>query len=683
MKDNTWPGPENRNSSEVGTFPHKGVKPEPSDFMKALNMSGRSSSPFRLFISFQPQDSEGEKAVEEIIQRLSQQHELFVDRQARIGLSWAGRIEEELRQADFLIIFLSSRSIQSEMVEAEIRTAYTLGKQAFGRPRILPVRLNYSEKLDYPLNVYLEGLDEAFWQGPQDTPGLVNALLNAIVGEALKFPTGEKGVQQTPVPVLEQPGLPIHSPYPTYPTYSAYPAPLPSAQPPRLELPEGTMDPQSLFYIERVTDRVALETIRRQGVTITIKGPRQMGKSSLLVRVQEAALAAGKQVAFLDFQLFDKAALNEPDLFFRQFCEWLTDELGLDSRVEEFWQVPLGNSQRTTRYLQRYLLKELGKPLVLAMDEVEITFDSSFRSDFFGMLRSWHNSRQTNSLWKQLDLVLVTSTEPYQLIENLNQSPFNVGEVIELEDFTAAQVTELNRRHGNPFSNHEEGELINLLAGHPYLARRALYLVATGRLTPVELFATAMADRGPFGDHLRHHLFRLNNNFHLIGGLRQVLQSHSCADETVFFRLRGAGLVKREGRTVIPRCQLYALYFQEKFLEKPAIEAFRPSSKTPNAFGTATEQTQTGVITATATPTETDNPPVTSKSRGTSFIEGLSERETEVLRLVAAGLSNLQIAEKLFLSPHTINRHLTTIYSKIGVSSRTEAARFAHKLGLL
>jgi DNA-binding CsgD family transcriptional regulator len=207
-----------------------------------------------------------------------------------------------------------------------------------------------------------------------------------------------------------------------------------------------------------------------------------------------------------------------------------------------------------------------------------------------------------------------------------------------------------------------------------------LYLVATGRVIPVELFSTATQDRGPFGDHLRHHLFRLNNNPQLLEGLRQVLQSHSCPDETVFFRLRGAGLVKREGRSVIPRCQLYALYFQEKFLEKPPIDAVRPLLNTPVAFGTAREQSQTG---ATATPIETTNPPVTNQNRATSFLEGLSERETEVLRLVAAGLSNLQVAEKLFLSPHTINRHLTTVYSKIGVSSRTEAARYAHKHGLL
>jgi DNA-binding CsgD family transcriptional regulator len=60
----------------------------------------------------------------------------------------------------------------------------------------------------------------------------------------------------------------------------------------------------------------------------------------------------------------------------------------------------------------------------------------------------------------------------------------------------------------------------------------------------------------------------------------------------------------------------------------------------------------------------------------------LSAREVEVLRLVADGLTNAQVAERLFLSPHTINRHLTTIYAKLDVPSRAAAIRFALDHGL-
>ncbi len=61
---------------------------------------------------------------------------------------------------------------------------------------------------------------------------------------------------------------------------------------------------------------------------------------------------------------------------------------------------------------------------------------------------------------------------------------------------------------------------------------------------------------------------------------------------------------------------------------------------------------------------------------------GLTARQAEVLKLLAAGLSNKQIAGQLYLSPATVERHLATVYSKLGVSGRVEAARYAMAHGL-
>ncbi|HLZ55560.1 MAG TPA: response regulator transcription factor, partial [Ktedonosporobacter sp.] len=58
-------------------------------------------------------------------------------------------------------------------------------------------------------------------------------------------------------------------------------------------------------------------------------------------------------------------------------------------------------------------------------------------------------------------------------------------------------------------------------------------------------------------------------------------------------------------------------------------------------------------------------------------LSGLTAREEEVLRLVAQGLTNAQMAERLIISPRTVNTHLTSIYSKIGVTSRSAATRYA------
>ena len=54
-------------------------------------------------------------------------------------------------------------------------------------------------------------------------------------------------------------------------------------------------------------------------------------------------------------------------------------------------------------------------------------------------------------------------------------------------------------------------------------------------------------------------------------------------------------------------------------------------------------------------------------------IEPLSEREVEVLKLAAKGISNKDIAEQLFLSPRTVQAHLGNIFNKLGVASRIEA----------
>jgi DNA-binding NarL/FixJ family response regulator len=61
----------------------------------------------------------------------------------------------------------------------------------------------------------------------------------------------------------------------------------------------------------------------------------------------------------------------------------------------------------------------------------------------------------------------------------------------------------------------------------------------------------------------------------------------------------------------------------------------------------------------------------------------LSARESEVLRLVADGATNGEIATRLFISDATVKSHLVHIYTKLGVSSRTAAVASARELGLL
>jgi len=70
------------------------------------------------------------------------------------------------------------------------------------------------------------------------------------------------------------------------------------------------------------------------------------------------------------------------------------------------------------------------------------------------------------------------------------------------------------------------------------------------------------------------------------------------------------------------------------------------------------------------------------ENRGPEWLKGLSAREREVLKLLSKGLSNRQIAERLFIAEQTVKNHLSVIYSKMDVHHRTEAILKAKEHGV-
>ena len=311
-------------------------------------------------------------------------HDVFIDRTMSVGTHWAAEIETNVRQSDFLIILLTQESSHSELVKGELEIARDAAERR-GKPHILPVRLAYSGRLPYPLSSYLDPLQYACWDSESDTTHVIEALRSVVSGANVSLISGGGSSE------ADASARPEHSAY------------LPSKLPP----PGGTIGVDDQWYIPRAADSQALDVIRQEGGrTISIKGPRQMGKSSLFVRVLDAALSAKRHGVLLDFQLFGKTS-DAADVFFRRFTGEITEQLNLPRPNDQSWDPDASPAHNCTRFVEKHILEELDAPLTLAIDEADLIFTSSFRNDFFGMLRSWHNNRahpKTKSTWRRLDL---------------------------------------------------------------------------------------------------------------------------------------------------------------------------------------------------------------------------------------------------------------------------------------
>jgi hypothetical protein len=182
------------------------------------------------------------------------------------------------------------------------------------------------------------------------------------------------------------------------------------------------------------------------------------------------------------------------------------------------------------------------------------------------MLRNWHNNRAILPTWKKFSLALVISNEPSLLIADLTQSPFNVGGVVELEDFSEEDVWRMNLAHGTIISRKSTQQLHGLLGGQPYLCRRAFYELSQARYNFEQLLSEADSETGPFGDHLRALLSRLGRKTDLLRQLKLILQTAQCDDAAARYRLTCGGLINEKAGKLKMRNALYDRYFRRVFL---------------------------------------------------------------------------------------------------------------------
>jgi class 3 adenylate cyclase len=334
---------------------------------------------------------------------------------------------------------------------------------------------------------------------------------------------------------------------------------------------KGPVPLDSPFYVERLPiEPLCYETILQPGALIRIKAPKQMGKTSLMARILREARTQGFKTVTLSFQLADATVFSDLARFLQWFCAIVTRNLGLPSCISEYWDDIFGSNYNCTNYFENYLLAEIENPIVLALDEVDVVFNSpKIATDFFGLLRAWYEKAKygdnRSDIWQKLRLIVVHSTEVYIPL-NINQSPFNVGLSVEPAEFTPLQVQDLATRYGLDWETEQVQRLMALVEGNPYLVQVALHHISSEEITLEQLLETAIDETGIYSDHLRRQLWNLKQYSELMSPLMRTVMSQIPVElEPVqAFKLQSMGLIRGQGRRVMPSCELYRQYFSDR-----------------------------------------------------------------------------------------------------------------------
>jgi len=334
-----------------------------------------------------------------------------------------------------------------------------------------------------------------------------------------------------------------------------------------IEPPGGALPLHSILYILRSSDDEFCHAIARHDSIVLVKGARQVGKTSLLARGLEAARMVGAQVLLIDFQHFGPAAFESAGKLLLAMAELIAYQVESPKAPHENWNDRLSPSSNFERFLRRQVLGDEESYFVLALDEVDRLFNHDYASEIFGLFRSWHNLRalDPNGPWCRLTIAIAYASEAHLFISDLNQSPFNVGTRLTLEDFSREQLAELNERYGRPLvDNKQLIDFQQLVGGHPYLAQIGLFEICKHKATLAALIQSADQDDGPFGDHLNRLVFSLQQDQHLLQELRGFLLSDSTLSNNAFYRLRSAGVLSGDSADEPrPRCDLYARYLKK------------------------------------------------------------------------------------------------------------------------
>jgi len=242
----------------------------------------------------------------------------------------------------------------------------------------------------------------------------------------------------------------------------------------------GTLRRDALCYVVRRADE-ELHAGLTQGKFCYVLTSRQMGKSSLMVRTAARLREEGVGVAVLDLTAIGQNLTAEQ--WYRGLLSQMGQQLELEDGLVEFWRgrTELGPLQRWMRAVRDVLLPRYPGQVVIFVDEIDAVRNLPFSTDeFFAAIREFYNRRTEDEELGRLTFCLLGVATPSDLIRETRTTPFNIGQRIELLDFTEAEAASLARglQRGEKVGAALLKRILYWTGGHPYLTQRLCQAVA-------------------------------------------------------------------------------------------------------------------------------------------------------------------------------------------------------------
>jgi hypothetical protein len=447
------------------------------------------------------------------------------------GQKWRTTIRQAIKKSDYVIVILSTHSISKRgFVQAELKKALEILEE-FPANEIfmIPARLDGCTVTDEKL---LElNIVDLF---PDWENGLAK-ILRVICPNDLQDP--------------EQPRLP--------------PEPRPRMTPDDFLQPGGAMDVESRFYIERQADADVLEGVSRHRGLVTLQGPRQTGKTSMMLRLYTNTRQPESSLrpVIIDFQGLSGRRFESLTAVWQAVLTKVDSQLDIGALIDDTWNPKANYDRNVTGYLEHYVFANNDTPVLVCLDEVDKVFSTLIRSDFFPSVRAFFNRGAYDPVWKRVRWLLSTSSEPRFFIDDLNQSPFNVGIRVTLPAFTLEETADFAGRYGISQDRETAHRIIKYVGGKPYLVHLLLHHMALEPARESVLFDAHSAGDGLFKSHLDRYLAKLQDQPDLVSAMKRVIAGKGCDDVKMADRLASAGLVKADtSGNWICACDLYAEY---------------------------------------------------------------------------------------------------------------------------